>query len=131
VVVHLPGLSRPGRHQPCRERAIPGMVNARKVWGGHRTGEGAWTQQVLVSVLRTCGQQGKDVFVRLVRLLRSPQGITLDLGPGLPSATPALFPARIGDLRRTYVWERRVGADAPSRPGVLGPGGDGDRPHPG
>ena len=66
------------------ERAIRGMVIARKVWGGNRTWEGAWTQQVLVSVLRTCGQQGKDALVRLVRLLRSPQGITLDLGPGPP-----------------------------------------------
>ena len=66
------------------ERAIRGMVIARKVWGGNRTWEGAWTQQVLVSVLRTCAQQGKDALVRLVRLLRSPQVITLDLGPGPP-----------------------------------------------
>jgi len=64
------------------------MVIARKVWGGHRTGEGAWTQQVLASVLRTCGQQGTDALVRLERLLRSPQGITLDPGPSPPEATP-------------------------------------------
>src|ERR1700722_17075057 len=38
------------------ERAIRGMVIARKVWGGNRTWEGARTQQILVSVLRTCWQ---------------------------------------------------------------------------
>src|ERR1022692_2069353 len=51
------------------ERAIRGMVIARKVWGGSRTWEGARTQQVLVSVLRTCWQQGKDAFGRMVSLL--------------------------------------------------------------
>jgi transposase len=66
------------------ERAIRGMVIARKVWGGNRTWEGARTQQILVSVLRTCGQQGKDAFVRLVGLLRSRQAVTLDLVPGPP-----------------------------------------------
>jgi len=58
------------------------MVIARKVWGGNRTWEGARTQQVLVSVLRTCWQQGKDAFARVVWLLRAPQAVTLDLVPG-------------------------------------------------
>jgi transposase len=53
------------------ERAIRGMVIARKVWGGNRTWEGAHRQQVLVSVLRTCWQQGKDTFGRMVSLLRA------------------------------------------------------------
>jgi hypothetical protein len=35
-----------------------------------------------VSVLRTCWQQGKDAFARLVWLLRAPQAATLDLVPG-------------------------------------------------
>src|SRR4029453_18700853 len=52
------------------ERAIRGMVIARKVWGGNRTWEGARTQQVLASVLRTCWQQGKGAFTRCVKLLR-------------------------------------------------------------
>ena len=52
------------------------------MWGGNRTWQGARTQQVLVSVLRTCWQQGKDAFVRLARLLRTPQAVTLDLAPG-------------------------------------------------
>ena len=57
------------------------MVIARKVWGGNRTWEGARTQQVLVSVLRTCWQQGKDAFALLVSLLRAPRTAILDLVP--------------------------------------------------
>jgi transposase len=64
------------------ERAIRGMVIARKVWGGNRTWEGARTQQILVSVLRTCWQQGKDAFTRCVRLLRAPRAVILDIVPG-------------------------------------------------
>lgn len=64
------------------ERAIHGMVIARKVWGGNRTWEGARTHQVLASVLRTCWQQGKDVFARWVRLLRAPRTVILDSVPG-------------------------------------------------
>jgi transposase len=64
------------------ERAIRGMVIARKVWGGNRTWEGARTQQILVSVLRTCWQQGKDAFGRVVSLLHAPQTVILDIVPG-------------------------------------------------
>ena len=64
------------------ERAIRGIVIARKVWGGNRTWEGARTQQVLASVLRTCWQQGKDAFTRCVRLLRAPRAVILDIVPG-------------------------------------------------
>jgi transposase len=64
------------------ERAIRGMVIARKVWGGSRTWEGARTQQILASVLRTCWQQGKDAFTRIVKLLRAPRAVILDLVPG-------------------------------------------------
>jgi transposase len=64
------------------ERAIRGMVIARKVWGGNRTWEGARTQQILVSVLRTCWQQGKDAFPRCVRLLRASRAMILDIVPG-------------------------------------------------
>lgn len=64
------------------ERAIRGMVIARKVWGGNRTWEGAHTQQILVSVLRTCWQQGKDAFMRCERLLRAPRTVILDIVPG-------------------------------------------------
>ena len=64
------------------ERAIRGMVIARKVWGGNRTWEGARTQQILASVLRTCWQQGKDAFTRCVKLLRAPRTVILDIVPG-------------------------------------------------
>ena len=41
------------------------------MWGGNRTWAGAQTQQILVSVLRTCWQQDKDPFPRLISLLCS------------------------------------------------------------
>jgi transposase len=63
------------------EAAIRPMVVARKTWGGNRTWNGARTQQILVSVLRTCWQQGQDTFHQLVTLLRSPQPMRLDLAP--------------------------------------------------
>ena len=86
------------------ERAIRGMVIARKVWGGSRTWEGARTHQILASVLRTCWQQGKDAFTRGVRLLRAPR--RRDPGHcawrGLSRAILP-FHARIPDLLRTHV----------------------------
>jgi len=77
--LHCPGLDATNN---AAERAIRGMVIARKVWGGNRTWEGAHTQQILVSVLRTCWQQGKDAFTRCVRLLRAPRTVILDIVPG-------------------------------------------------
>jgi transposase len=77
--LHCPGLDATNN---AAERAIRGMVIARKVWGGNRTWEGARTQQILVSVLRTCCQQGKDAFTRCVRLLRAPRAVILDIVPG-------------------------------------------------
>jgi transposase len=76
--LYCPGLDATNH---AAERAIRGMVIARKVWGGNRTWAGAQTQQILVSVLRTCWQQGKDAFARLVGLLRSPSPPTLDIVP--------------------------------------------------
>jgi len=59
------------------EAAIRLMVVARKTWGGNRTWNGARTQQILASVLRTCWQQGQDAFRQFVTLLRSPpSGVT-------------------------------------------------------
>ena len=60
--LHCPGLDATNN---AAERAIRGMVIARKVWGGNRTWAGARTQQILVSVLRTCWQQGKGRFYAL------------------------------------------------------------------
>ena len=77
--LHCPGLDATNN---AAERAIRGMVIARKVWGGNRTWSGARTQQILVSVLRTCWQQGKDTFTRCVILLRAPRAVILDIVPG-------------------------------------------------
>jgi transposase len=77
--LHCPGLDATNN---AAERAIRGMVIARKVWGGSRTWEGAHTQQILASVLRTCWQQGKDAFTRCVKLLRAPRTVILDIVPG-------------------------------------------------
>ncbi len=65
------------------ERAIRPAVMARHLCGGSRTWNGARTQQVLTSVLRTSQQQGKDSFALLVDLSRDPQSKILNL---LPSA---------------------------------------------
>jgi transposase len=77
--LHCPGLDATNHEA---ERAIRGMVIARKVWGGNRTWAGARTQEVLVSVLRTCWQQGKDAFALLVALLHAPRAAIMDLVPG-------------------------------------------------
>ena len=77
--LHCPGLDATNHEA---ERAIRWMVIARKVWGGNRTWEGARTQHILVSVLRTCWQQGKDAFTRLVAMLRTPRSVILDIVPG-------------------------------------------------
>ena len=76
--LHCPGLDATN-HQA--ERAIRGFVIARKVWGGNRTWKGARTQQILGSVLRTCRQQDKDSFTRIVAMLRSPTPQILDIVP--------------------------------------------------
>ena len=77
--LHCPGLDATNHEA---ERAVRWMVIARKVWGGNRTWEGAQTQQILVSILRTCHQQDKDPFSRIVLLLRSPGSEILDIVPG-------------------------------------------------
>jgi hypothetical protein len=56
---------------------------ARKVWGGNRTWKGAQVQQILMSVLRTFHQQGKDAFAPLVELLRMPGQKILEIVPTL------------------------------------------------
>ena len=63
------------------EAAIRPMVVARKTWGGNRTWNGARTQQILASALRTCWQQGKDAFQQFVTLLRSKEPMLLNLVP--------------------------------------------------
>ena len=54
------------------ELAIRFGVILRKVWGGSRTWVGARAQAVLMSVWRTCWQQGRSAVDFLSQLLRGP-----------------------------------------------------------
>ena len=101
------------------ERAIRGMVIARKVWGGNRTWKGARTHEILASVLRTSWQQGKDAFTRC-------GGPGHCARRGLSRAILQLH-ARITDLLRTHVPHRRTGVDAPDHAGVFRPRSNRDR----
>jgi transposase len=78
--LHCPGLEGTNNRA---ERAIKPAVMARKVWGGNRTWNGAKVQQILMSVLRTFHQQGKDAFASLVALLRLPGQKILEIVPTL------------------------------------------------
>jgi len=80
-------LDCPGLHATnnVAERALRPAVCARKTWGGNRTAAGARTQQILLSVLTTCRQQGRDAFTALVALLRAPRPVSLDLGSRGPA----------------------------------------------
>jgi hypothetical protein len=80
--LHCPGLDGTNN---VGERALRPAVVAGKVWGGNRTWNGARTQEILMSVLRTCSQQGKDAFASLVRLLRFPGVTLLEI---VPTANP-------------------------------------------
>jgi transposase len=76
--LHCPGLDATNNFA---ERAIRLMAIVRKTWGGNRTANGARTQQILASVLRTCWQQGKDAFAQFVKLLRSARPLLLEIVP--------------------------------------------------
>jgi transposase len=78
MFLHCPGIEPTNN---AAERALRPAVVARKTWGGNRTANGAKTQQILMSVLTTCRQQGKDSFDRIMQLFRSPNPIVLDLIP--------------------------------------------------
>ena len=56
------------------ELAIRFGVILRKVWGGSRTWDGARAQAVLMSVWRTCWQQGRSALDFLSQLLRGTPG---------------------------------------------------------
>lgn len=74
--LYCPGLAATNHEA---EQAIRGLVIARKVWGGNRTAEGARTQSVLMSVLRTCRQQGQAPMPWLMSLLCAAQPLPLNL----------------------------------------------------
>jgi transposase len=62
------------------ELAIRFGVILRKVWGGSRTWAGARAQAVLMSVWRTCWQQGRSALDFLSQFLRGGP-VTLALPP--------------------------------------------------
>ena len=62
------------------ELAIRFGVILRKVWGGSRTWAGARAQSVLMSVWRTCWQQGQNALDFLSQFLRRSPALI-----GLPS----------------------------------------------
>ena len=76
--LHCPGIEATNN---AAERALRPAVIARKTWGGSRTENGAKTQQILISILTTCRQQGKDSFDRIAELFLSPTPMVLDLVP--------------------------------------------------
>jgi transposase len=67
--LHQPGLDATNWRA---ELAIRFGVILRKVWGGNRTWAGARAQSVLMSVWRTCWQQGRSAVDFLSQLLRDP-----------------------------------------------------------
>lgn len=78
------------------EQALRGAVVNRKVWGGSRTVAGARAQQVLMSVLHTARQRGRDTLSFLRELLCCPPGtprptlLPVPLAPPRPAPTPHL-----------------------------------------
>jgi transposase len=70
------------------EQAIRPAVVTRKICGGNRTWEGARTQQILASILRTCAQQDRDAGAVFETLLRSPQPRAIVLGSAIDPRGP-------------------------------------------
>lgn len=75
--LHLPGVDATNWRA---EQAMRFGVILRKVWGGNRTWVGARAQAVLMSVWRTCWQQGRSALDFLSGLLRR-QPVALALPP--------------------------------------------------
>lgn len=65
------------------EQALRPAVVARKVWGGNRTLAGARTQEILMSVLRTCHQRAREPLPLLTQLLCSPRPPIIDFSANL------------------------------------------------
>ena len=73
-----------------RGTATLGVFSVAKVWGGNRTWAGAQTQQILVSIMRTCWQQDRDAFPYLILLQRSRDPHILDIVPAAAQAAALL-----------------------------------------
>jgi transposase len=89
------------------EQALRPLVVTRKVWGGNRTENGARTQAVLGSVLRTCWQQQRSGIevLRQIVCFRHPQPLSLlstDLSPPAPDSTDLLIPPSASVRRKAH-----------------------------
>lgn len=62
------------------EQAIRPAVRFRKSSGGHRSAAGAWTRDVLLSILCTARKRGIDPLLFFAQLLRSPSPLALPAG---------------------------------------------------
>lgn len=67
------------------EQAIRPAVIARKHWGGNLTSAGAHVSEVLLSLTRSCRQQGLDAVEVIAELMRAPCGTVAPLA--LPAST--------------------------------------------
>jgi transposase len=76
------------------ELAIRFGVILRKVWRGSRTWVGARAQSVLMSVWRTCWQQGRSAVDFLSRVLRGTPAALAFLPPELLELSEALLDVR-------------------------------------
>jgi transposase len=65
---------------PAEQAIRPAVINRKTCGGGNRTARGARTQAVLMTVLRTCRQIGRDSHAYLAQLLRSPVPVPLLAG---------------------------------------------------
>jgi transposase len=73
------------------EQAIRPAVVTRKICGGNRTWNGARTQQVIASVLRTCRQQHRDPFALFSDVLRAPAPTVARILVEAPRGPPVTF----------------------------------------
>lgn len=64
------------------EQAIRPAVRFRKTSGGHRSPLGAWTRDVLLSILRTARQRALDPLELLARMLRSRDAVLIPASAG-------------------------------------------------
>lgn len=76
------------------EQAIRPAVVTRKVCGGNRTWNGARTQQVIASILRTCRQQQRDPLTLLAGMLHAPEPKVARVLLPRPGDATLRFPGR-------------------------------------
>jgi transposase len=70
------------------EREVRPAVVVRKLSAGNRTEAGAETHAVLMSVLRTCARQGRDILAAVAALLRRGPGHVLPFDHTAPGDPP-------------------------------------------